>query len=147
LATDRVISSSEHHRDKRIDPQADGVTVHATGSNIDVSLQADKNHLPVRYIIESPVMKATMEPTYTSSPNRVPGDLNRLTGLKAIEQFGSSTINLEVSLDYQFVDGFNIPHKVSFGIGPALTVPLEFSACSVTKTMKVLQPSKNQAIH
>jgi hypothetical protein len=105
-----------------------------------VSLKANNDHLPVRYNVETSVMKAVMEPSYTPSPNPIPGDRNRLTGLKATEQFGNSTINLVVSLDYQSMGGFNIPRKVTFGIGPSLSVPMEFSTCTVSKTVRVSPP-------
>ena len=36
-------------------------------------------------------------------------------------------------MDYQTVDGLHIPRYVSFGIGGAYSVDIEFQQCTVTK--------------
>ena len=127
---------------KKIAPENDGeATIYTTASNVSVALRIDKEHQPTRYEVESPVMKGIMELKFLPSPNPIPGDLQRITGIKGTQQIGTSTINLELTLDYQTVGGFNIPYNVTFGLGPSLTVPMKFSNCSVSKTVTVSPPS------
>jgi hypothetical protein len=109
---------------------------------VNVVLTVDKTHLPIHYSIETPAMKGAMDAHYTPSPNPATGDLNRLTNLKANEQIGTSTMNLEVRLDYQSVSGFHIPHNVAFVLGPSFSVQMEFSNCTVTKSVTLAPEAK-----
>ncbi|MBS1799489.1 MAG: hypothetical protein JSS95_06640 [Acidobacteria bacterium] len=125
---------------KKITQEADGLTLESVEGNASIVLKANKDNLPIRYNVDSPVMKAVMEPSYSPSPNPIPGDRSRLTGLKATDQFGNSTINLVLSLDYQSLGGFNIPHKITLTVSPTVSIPMEFSNCTVSKIVQVAPP-------
>lgn len=59
--------------------------------------------------------------------------LGRLVLLDASQQIGTSNMDARVSMDYQTVKGFQIPRHVSFGVGGAYYLRMEFIGCSVVK--------------
>ena len=78
-------------------------------------------------------MNGTIEPHYTSSPQPTPGDLRRISKMDVTEQIGTSTINTNLTLDYQEVNGFNIPKHVSFDLVGAYSLSFDFTGCSALK--------------
>jgi hypothetical protein len=127
---------------KEVVVQADGGTLLSVPSQaMDVSLKVDKDNVPVNFSFAGPVMKGSADYSYKPSPDPVPGDLRRITGLKVSEVIGSSTINLDLGFDYQTVGGFNVPKHLSVGLGP-LSIGMEFSECSVSKQIEVGPPAK-----
>jgi hypothetical protein len=101
--------------------------------NIRIRVEADRDNVPGRFQFETQVSKITLEAHYSPSPNPAPGDLRRMTSVDQSQQIGTSVTRVRLALDYQEVDGINIPHHVSYGVGGAFAVPVEFSGCSVTK--------------
>jgi len=87
----------------------------------------------MHYTLDSPAMNGTIDLHYVSSPKPVPGDLRRISSMDASEQIGNSTMNVTLSLDYQAVDGLYIPSHVSYNIGGAYSLSMDFSGCSVFK--------------
>jgi hypothetical protein len=128
---------------KRIEPLASGgATVYIPSPNANLILTVDKDHLPIHYTVDSTAMKGTINPEYTPSPNPIPGDLRRLTRLGGSEQIGTSTMNVSISLDYQTIGGFNVPQHVTFGIGGAYSISMEFTSCSVSKQVILVPETK-----
>ena len=109
-----------------------GQTFIGNGS-IRIRVEADRDNVPGRFQFETPVSTITLEPHYSPSPNSASGDLRRMTSIDQSQQIGTSVTRVHFALDYQQVDGFSVPHHVSYGVGGAFTVPVEFSECSVTK--------------
>jgi hypothetical protein len=82
-----------------------------------------------RIIIDSPIMKSTITPSFSASPKAVPGDLRRMTAIDVAQQTGTNVMNVHMTMDYQTVDGFHVPKSVVFAIGGAFSMNLEFAAC------------------
>jgi hypothetical protein len=110
-----------------------GAKIYIAGQNIDVVITTDKENTPTHYTLKSPAMNGTTDLHYVSSPRPVPGDLRRISSMDASEQIGNSILNINLSLDYQTVDGFYIPSHVSFSLAGAYSVSMDFSGCSVFK--------------
>jgi len=118
----------------KIEPLENGAKrISFTDSGSSVVLTVDNDNTPTHYAMDLSTMKVAIDPEYTSSPRPVPGDLRRLSGLKVNEQFGASTINMGINLDYQQVDGFNVPQHVAFNISGAFVLNLEFTDCEASK--------------
>jgi hypothetical protein len=119
---------------QKMEPQPDGgAKAYLTSQNITVIVTIDKDHVPTHYSVDGPVMKGTIDPHYIPSPAPVPGDLRRLSGMNVSEQIGTSTINVDIELDYQVANGFYIPKHVTFSLVDAYSIPMEFSSCSASK--------------
>jgi len=53
------------------------------------------------------------------------------------EQIGTSTINVQLNLDYQEVDGFHVPKHVSFDSLGAYSINMEVLDCkSIAQTAR-----------
>lgn len=118
----------------KIEPQAGGgVKVSTSSGGISVVVLADREDIPTHYTIDSPAMNGTMDVHYVPSPNPAPGDLRRISGMDLSEHIGNSIMNIKLSLDYQAVDGFYIPEHVSYEVGGAYSLSVDFSNCSVSK--------------
>jgi hypothetical protein len=128
---------------KRIEPLANGgATAYIPSPNANVILTVDKAYLPIHYSIDSTAMKGTINAEYTPSPNPIPGDLRRLTRSDLSEQIGTSTMNVSINLDYQTIGEFKVPQHVTFGIGGAYSISMEFTACSVSKEITLVPETK-----
>jgi hypothetical protein len=118
----------------KVEPLPDGSEkIYASSQGISVVITADQDGTPTHYVLDSSAMKGTMDLHYVLSPNPVPGDDRRISDMHAIDQFGASTMNVELSTDYQTVDGFYVPKNVTFNIVGAYSFKMEFSGCSVSK--------------
>jgi hypothetical protein len=118
----------------KIEPLPDGgAKVYSSSQNINLVISTDKEKTPMHYTLDSPAMNGTIDLHYVSSPKPVPGDLRRISSMDASEQIGNSTMNVTLSLDYQAVDGLYIPSHVSYNIGGAYSLSMDFSGCSVFK--------------
>ena len=91
--------------------------------------EVGEDRTPVRIIIDSPVLKGTITPSFSPSPQAVPGDLRRMTALDVAQQIGTQVFNLQMTMDYQTINGFHVPRHVAFAIEGALSMNLEFAAC------------------
>ncbi len=101
------------------------------GASTTTELDADA--VPTKLSVDSPALKATVIPHFTPSPQPEPGDLRRLTSMDVSEQFGATTIKLGLTMDYQYIQGFNIPQHVGVDMVGAFNLPIEFTACSTSK--------------
>lgn len=129
---------------KKIEPQPDGGNIlYTANQNSTADITIDKNYVPVHYTFTAPTLSGTIDSTYTPSPNPVPGDLRRLTGIKVVDHIGNSTINVDVTLDYQSVGGFYIPQHADFAVGGAYSIKMEFSGCSVSKDVGLVPETKD----
>jgi hypothetical protein len=97
------------------------------------TLEVDRDNVPLKISVDAPAMKAAFGFHFEPSPNPIPGDLRRLVLLDVSQQIGTSNMNVSVSMDYQTVDGFQVPRHVSFGVGGAFSFHMEFIGCSVVK--------------
>jgi hypothetical protein len=117
----------------RIDLLPDGgATTTSLSPNMTTTITIDRVGTPTHYAIDGAAMKATIDPHYAPSLNPVSGDLRRISSLDVKEQIGTSTINVRLSLDYQEVDGFNVPKHVSFDLLGAYSINMEFFNCKTT---------------
>jgi hypothetical protein len=97
------------------------------------TLEVDRDNVPSKISVDAPAMKAAFEFHFEPSPSPIPGDLRRLVLLDASQQIGTSNMNARVSMDYQTVERFQVPRHVSFGVGGAFFLRMEFLGCSVVK--------------
>lgn len=122
----------------KIEPLPDGkVKAYISSQNINLVITTDKDRAPTHYTLNSPAMNGTIDFHYSASPKPVPGDLRRISSMDISEQIGNSTINVKLSLDYQAADGFYIPKHVSYDVGGAYSLSMDFSGCSVSKVATV----------
>jgi hypothetical protein len=118
----------------KIEPRPDGGTeVYSSSQNFKLVTLIDRQNTPTRYTLESPAMNGTMEFRYSSAPKPVPGDLRRISGMDVSERIGTSVINVKLGLDYQLVDGFNVPSHVTYELVGAYSLSMDFSGCSALK--------------
>jgi hypothetical protein len=118
----------------KIEPLPNGGTkVYSSSQNSKVVITVDKENTPTHYTFDSPAMNGAIDLHYVPSPKPVPGDLRRISSIDVTDHIGSSTINVELSLDYQVVDGFYIPRHVSDNLAGAYSLSMDFSGCSVSK--------------
>jgi len=118
----------------KIEPLPDGgAKVYTSSQNTHVVITVNKENTPTHYTLESPALNGTIDPHYIPSPKPVPGDLRRVSSLDVSEQIGTSIMNVKLALEYQAVGGFYIPGHVSYDVGGAYSLSMEFSGCSVSK--------------
>jgi hypothetical protein len=118
----------------KIEPLPDGgAKVYSSGQDISLVIFTDKENTPTHYTVNSPAMNGTINLHYVSSPKPVQGDLRRISSMDVSEQIGNSTMNVKLSLDYQAVDGFYIPSHVSYNLGGAYSLSMDFSSCSISR--------------
>jgi hypothetical protein len=98
--------------------------------------EIDSQNVPVKATFGNASMKGSTDLHFSPSPNPKPGDVRRLTGVDTSVQMGSSSLDTHLTMDYQTVDGFEIPRHVVFGMPGAFSIPLELSKCSVTREAK-----------
>jgi hypothetical protein len=110
-----------------------GVEVHSSSREVDVLITTDKEWTPTHFMLNSPAMNGTMDLHFVSSPKPVRGDLRRISSMDVTEKFGTSTINVGLSLDYQEVDGIYIPRHVSYDLVGAYSLSMDFAGCSASK--------------
>jgi hypothetical protein len=118
---------------KKVEPMPDGsAMVDLSSQGMSLVITVNKDGSPTRWALDSPAMKGTVDPQFAPSPQPVPGDLRRISSMKVVEHIGESNINVDLSLDYQEINGLFVPKSVSFGAVGAYTIPMEFSGCSAT---------------
>jgi hypothetical protein len=115
-----------------VEPKVGGGYVFLDEGPIRIRVEADQEHLPVRFELETSLTKTILTPHYEPSPNPVSGDLRRIIAVDQLQITGTNRTAARLDLDYQDVDGFHIPHHASFSVGGVFTAPLEFAGCSVT---------------
>jgi hypothetical protein len=131
LATKLIASGDEV---KKVEILSDGsANIDVSSQNTNLVLTVDKSGSPTHWALESPAMKATIDPRYVTSPKPTPGDLRRISSVKVAERIGESSMNVQVDLDYQEADGFFVPKSASFDLLGAYSVTMEFLGCSTTK--------------
>jgi hypothetical protein len=97
------------------------------------TLEVDRDNVPSKISVDATAMKAAFEFHFETSPSPIPGDLRRLVLLDVSQQIGTSNVNGRVSMDYQTIEGFQVPLHVSFSVGGAYSLRMEFIGCSVVK--------------
>lgn len=119
----------------KIEPQPDGTTkVYESDPNAYVVMTVDKHGTPTNYTMQSPAMNGVVVPHYTPAPHPVRGDRRRIASVDVSRQAGASTIEVQVSVDYQPLENYFVPKHVSYGRVGAYTLTMEFSGCSITGT-------------
>jgi hypothetical protein len=116
-----------------VEAGTEGGHIFVDSGGVPFRVEADRDNVPGKFQFENAVTKITLEPHYLPSPNPTPGDLRRMTSVDQSQQIGTNVTHVLFVLDYQEVGGFNVPHHVSYVVGDAFAVPVEFSACSVTR--------------
>jgi hypothetical protein len=97
------------------------------------TLEVDRDNNPLKISTDTPAIKAAFEFHFEPSPKPIPGDLRRLVLVDVSQQIGTSNMSVRLSMDYQTVEGFQVPHHVSFGVGGAYALRMEFTGCSLAK--------------
>lgn len=110
-----------------------GAKVYSSSQNSNVVITIDEEHAPTHYILDTPVIKGTIDVHYVPSPTPAAGDLRRISGMDVSEKMGASNFNVKLGLDYQEVDGFHIPGHVSFDLVGAYSLSMNFSKCTASK--------------
>ncbi len=118
----------------KIEPLPDGAArVYSSSKNTNVVITVNKESTPTHYTLDSPALNGTIDLHYIPSPKPVPGDLRRISSVDVSELIGTTIINVKLTIDYQAVGGFYIPGHVSYSIGGAYSLSMDFSDCSVSK--------------
>jgi hypothetical protein len=118
----------------KIEPLPDGgAKVYTSSQSSSVVITVDKENVPTHYKLETPALNGSVDLRYLPAPKPIPGDLRRISNMDVSEQIGTSIINIKLNLDYQAVDGFYIPAHISYDVGGAYSMSLEFSGCSASK--------------
>ena len=131
-----------------IESQPTGETIITYSDHgINGSVIIDKNFVPEHFTFDSASLKGSLDPTFSTSPNPVPGDMRRLRSVHVVYQLGTSNLNADISMEYQTVGGFNIPSEARVIIPGAYSVPINFTACSVSKELSVAPSSKPETEH
>jgi hypothetical protein len=121
---------------QKFELQPDGTAkIYTSSQGISVVFTVDKEGLPIHYLLDSAEMKGTMDLQYTPSPHPAPGDLHRISGINVDEQMGSSTMKVNISLDYQAVNTFYVPQHATFDLVGAYSIKLTFSGCSASRSV------------
>jgi hypothetical protein len=116
----------------KIEPQPDGSTkVYESDPNAYVIMTVDKHGTPIHYSMQSPAMSGSVDPQYTPTPHPTHGDRRRITSVDAVQQTGTSSTHVQVSVDYQPLDNYFVPRQVTYGLVGAYSMTMEFTGCSV----------------
>jgi hypothetical protein len=127
---------------KEIVPQADGgAMLSLPSAAMKTKFLIDKDNVLTNFSFENPMMKGGSDFRYKPSPEPVPGDLRRISGLKVSQAVGTSNSNIDIGVDYQTVGGFHIPKHVDLDFG-TFAIGVDFSDCSVSKKIEVAPPTK-----
>ena len=130
-------NTAEMVTEGKVTPQPDGgASVETSTGSIKVNMTVDKNGLPTRYAVEMGTTTATMEPHYANSPQPRPGDMRRVSELDVTQEIGANKMVVQENIDYQPVESYFVPQHLRVTVGGALTIPLEFSDCSVIEPEK-----------
>ena len=131
MASSPIAKASEI---RRIEPQSDGTSkIFESDENNKVEIALDKNFAPAHWSFDSPAFKGAFDLEFKDSPTPVAGDLRRLSDLHVVTNTGANTMNVQIKLNYQSVDGVNIPQHVTYDIVGAYSISLEFIGCSIAK--------------
>ena len=118
----------------KVEPLADGsATVYKQDQGISAITTIDKDFTPTRMKIDSPATKASIELHYIASPRPTPGDLRRVSELRATHILAESTLRIDIALDYQDVDNIHVPRHVKLTQVGAYFLDLELHDCSVNQ--------------
>jgi hypothetical protein len=110
-----------------------GHLLHGSDHGAKMTVEVDSDNVPAKLSMDSGAMKVTAEFHFAPTQVPAPGDLRRLTFLDYSNQIGTNMINGRISIDYQNVEGFNVPRHLSVGSGGAFALPIELVNCSVAK--------------
>jgi hypothetical protein len=113
-----------------------GKVLHYAKDGVTMTEEIDRDDVPVKSTFENAMVKGSVDLHYSPSPHPKPGDLRRLTAIDISQQMGTSILNTNVTMDYQTVDGFDVPHHVVFVLPGSFSIPINFSNCSATKAAK-----------
>ena len=132
---------------KRVENRIAETVVSFNDHGTDTSVTVNKDFVPVHYTIDSAAMKGSLDPVFVPSPAPVPGDLRRMRSVHLVNQIGSSTFDVNVAMEYQTIGGFNIPSRATMELTGAYSVPMVFSACSVSRLVSVSPSPKVEIKH
>jgi hypothetical protein len=109
-----------------------GVQARALSGGMKLVLKVNRDGTPGHYEFDGGSIKGAVDMNYAASPNPVPGDSQRVTGMKIDEQIGASIVKIAIALDYQDAGDFRVPKGVSFGMVGSYTVNLQFAGCKAS---------------
>jgi hypothetical protein len=116
----------------KIEPLPDGTTkVYESDSNAYVVMTVAKDGTPTHYTMQGPGVNGIVDAQYARSPHPRNGDRRRLTEVNVSEQSGTSSMNVQVTVDYQPLKDYFVPGHISFSQVGAYTLPLDFSGCTI----------------
>jgi hypothetical protein len=119
---------------QRIEPQADGTKkIYESDANNKVVIDLDKNDTPTHYAFDTPAFKGAFDLQFVDSPEPTANDLRRISQLHLVTNIGASSLNVQVDLDYQPVEGYVVPRHVTYNVVGAYSISMEFIGCSAIK--------------
>jgi hypothetical protein len=74
-----------------------------------------------------------MKTHFIPSPNPAPGDLRRLASLDVREEVGKEETTSHITTEYQTVQGFHIPRRITVGAGGSQSLAIGLSDCSALR--------------
>jgi hypothetical protein len=119
-----------------------GYTLHYSSAGTNVTEEIGADLVPTKVSTNSPVLKAEIRPHFSASANPVAGDLRRLTSLDFSGGVGTTVTNYRMEVDYETVESFHIPQRISVHLEGAYGIPIELIGCAVTKQVNVLPPER-----
>jgi hypothetical protein len=127
----------------RVEPQPDGTTkIYESDPNNKVVIDLDQHDTPTHYAFDTPAFKGTIDIKYADSSTPVPGDLRRISSFHVMANVGASSFNVGVDLDYQQVEGYFVPRRVTYNLVGAYSVSMEFVGCSTISTPLAAKPQE-----
>jgi hypothetical protein len=114
-----------------------GRVLRGSDQGAEMTMEVDRDNAPTRFSVDKGPMKVNLEFHFAPTQVPAPGDLRRLTFLDYVYQMGTNAMNGRISMDYQNIEGFNVPRHLSFGSGGAFALPIELVNCSVPKALSL----------
>lgn len=109
-----------------------GAKASVNSGGMKIQFVVNRDGAPTHYEFDGGMLKGLVDFTYMASPNPIPGDLRRIRDMKIDEQIGASSFKVDTKLEYQDVNGFSIPHMVTFSMLGAYTLNFQFTGCAAS---------------
>lgn len=116
-----------------------GYRLHYDNQGSDTVLTTDAQHGIRQVSVSTPTGQGDLEmlnimlPQFTPSSEEAPANSRQLTALDVTTQIKTYSTRVRLTMEYQTVDGIQIPRRVTFGPPEQPAIPVEFTGCSVSK--------------
>ncbi|HZB89201.1 MAG TPA: hypothetical protein VE291_11115 [Terracidiphilus sp.] len=110
-----------------------GAKTSALSGGMHINIVVDKSAAPTHYDFQSPALKGNVDISYLPASGERPETPPLIGGLKMDEGIGESTFKVDMNVDYQTVEGLEIPRNITFGVIGAFTIKMELTECAISK--------------